>query len=357
MDFYLNQVLNAFSKMDAQLLGELLDPDQTYQDVPQAVFIRKMEELFREFREDGDEHLEVEPGNCCELNCNPDLIRTAYRFVGNNTLNYLDLRFIIEPTADLRDHCIRDIFECSFLRCHQPKEWYGSKVYLTIYDDEKLGYYLSPDEILHTEIALKAQKELKEGREVFDMEEVQHWLDLYQPTFEFILHSESEMPGRLLRWNAFFGFYQGLKSYLLFFEKWERSLVVESWRLNLDLPEEVLMEVILDGEKIIIENEHEYVHYILKAEEGYRVPYHLKPLVGGSADTFSDSWEWFKSRQEPLVKKYYALTDLEASKYLTGWEVMDPEGRLKSLTFHLDVREKAKNRGEEIPFGLWGSRK
>lgn len=352
MDFYLNQVLHAFATMDSSLLGELLDPDQTYQNVAQPVFVKKMEEVFREFREEGDEYIEVETGNCCELSCNPDLIRTAYRFVGNKTRNYLDFRFIIEPTADLKDHCIKDIFECNFLRCHQRRDWYGIQVSLWICDDEKPGFYLSPDEVIYTEIALKAEEEIPEGRDYFDLDEVQLWLDKYRSTFNFIVHTNSEKPGRILRWNSFFHFYEGFENYISFFQKWENSLVVEAWRKGLDLPEEVLIEVIMDGEKIIIEEGHEYVYYLLDEKDGYQIPYHLKPLTGKGADTFSDSWVWFRSRQESLVKKYYALTEWETSQYLESWEVVDPESRLKSLTFHWEVREKAKNRGEEIPFGL-----
>jgi hypothetical protein len=62
MDFYFNQVLQAFANMDTQLLGELLDPELTYQDVALPVFLSKLDILFGQFRKDGDDCLEVESG-------------------------------------------------------------------------------------------------------------------------------------------------------------------------------------------------------------------------------------------------------------------------------------------------------
>lgn len=353
MDFYFNQVLQAFSTMNAQLLGELLDPELTYQEVSLPVFVKKMDKIFEGFKREGDEFLEVESGNCCDLSCHPDLIRTAYRFVGNTTRNYLDFRFLIEPTEDLKDHVIKDIFECNAVRCHQPKDWYGIQVSLWIYDDEKPGFYFSPDEVIYTELALKAEGEIIDDRESFDMEEVALWMLKYSSVFDFISNNRAETPMRFLRWDSFYGIYRGFESYMTFFQKWEKSLVVETWKLGLDLPEEVLMEVIMEGEKLIIAEEHEYVYWLLDEENHFRIPFHLKSLVGNGADLFSDSWPWFRSQQEPLVKKYYALTEEETKTYLENWEVGEPASRLKALSFHIEVREKAKERGEEIPFGLW----
>jgi predicted ferric reductase len=72
--------------------------------------------------------------------------------------------------------------------------------------------------------------------------------------------------------------------------------------------------------------------------------------VGELADNFSLSWRWLKPRQEAMVKKYYALTETETDSYLE--EVDYLVGELRLLTFHLDIREKAKKRKAYIPFGL-----
>jgi hypothetical protein len=130
-------------------------------------------------------------------------------------------------------------------------------------------------------------------------------------------------------------------------------MLVEVWRQGLELPEEVLTEVILDAEQLIFKHGYECFFYYLTEEKGYRYFYGGMPLVGGNADLFSESWAWFKIQQEKLVQKNFALTEWEVEEFLESFTVLDPEARIKSLTFHLEIREKAKNRGEEIPFGLW----
>lgn len=59
MDFYLKQVLDAFSTMDAPLIGELLDPDQTLAEVSLPIFTQKLEEVFQDLRKFGNSFLEV----------------------------------------------------------------------------------------------------------------------------------------------------------------------------------------------------------------------------------------------------------------------------------------------------------
>lgn len=352
MDFYFNQVLQAFSRMDAKLLGELLDPDLIYFEVTLPVFEKKIEELFGFFRKDGDEFLEVESGNCCGMYCNPELIRTAYRFVGNHSRNYIDLRFITEPTDDGKDHLIKDIVSCGMLKCHQPKDWYGWQYDIYVQDDEKPGFYLSPDEIIHTELALRAEEEITQG-ELFDVNEVKVWIQKYQSTLDFIRLNKAIHSNRNMRWNSFFHLVEGLEEFISFLDKWEKTLLVEAWRARVDLPEEVWIEVVLDAEKILMDEGFDCFYYLLTEKNHYRYPYWEKFLAGGNADVFSESWAWYKPRQEKLVQKYYALTEWEAEEFLQSYAVVDPEGRNMTFTFHWEIRQKALSSGEEIPFGLW----
>ena len=115
--------------------------------------------------------------------CNPELIRTAYRLVGNHSRNYIDLRFITEPTEDRKDHVIKDIFECNFMWCHQPKDWYGMQYMIWFDDDEKPGFYLSPDEVIHTELALLAEEEIFSAEQL-DLDDILFWQKKYQATFD-----------------------------------------------------------------------------------------------------------------------------------------------------------------------------
>lgn len=336
--------------MDAPLIGELLDPEQTYAEVSLPIFTQKLEEIFKDLRKFGDTSLEVETGNCCGLSCCPELIRTAYRFVGNHTRHYIDFRFIIELTEDGKDHRIKDIFECFSFKGRETKDWYGTQVMLTIYNDEESGFYLSPDEVIHTEIALKADAEIFDFKNSIPLDEVEYWILKYRPTFLFIHENNVQQPDRFLRWNSFFHTYLDMEQYLSFFQKWEKTLAVEACKLDYEIHEDFLIDVIQEAERILVEEEKDYLLQELMAEEPYKLMYCSKPFVGEAADNFSASWHWLKPRQEAMVKKYYALTETETDSYLE--EFSYSVGELRLLTFHLDIREKAKKRKGYIPFGL-----
>jgi hypothetical protein len=177
MDHFLNSVLNAFSKMDAGLIGDLLDPQYTYQEVSFESFTKKLALIFEEFQAEGDTNLEV-------LDCNPDLIRTAYRFVGNNTRNYLDLRFILEPTEDLKDQIIKDIFQCNSFRCMEERDWFGSAKFLQFSDDAP-GSLTNIDYIINQEIAIEAFQKLFDETKSIILEMAKAWVMKFQPTYEY----------------------------------------------------------------------------------------------------------------------------------------------------------------------------
>lgn len=287
MDFYLKQVLDAFSAMDAPLIGELLDPDQTYAEVSLPIFTQKLDEIFRDLRKFGDTFLEVETGNCCELICCPELIRTAYRFVGNHTRNYIDFRFIVELTEDGKDLRIKDIFECFSFKGHETKDWYGTPVMLTIYNDEESGFYLSPDEVIHTEIALKADAEIFDFKNSIPLDEVEYWILKYRPTFLFIHENNVHQPDRFLRWNSFFHTYLELEQYLSFFQMWGKTLAVEVYKWDYEIQEGFLIDVIQEAERILVEEDKDYLLYELKEEGPCQLVYCSKPFVGELADNFS----------------------------------------------------------------------
>ncbi|MFN3999680.1 hypothetical protein [Algoriphagus sp.] len=353
MDFYLNQVLSAFSSMDAKELSELLNPESTFQDLPKNLFVRKVEETFKEFKKAGDAFLEVESGNCCNLTCNPTLIRTAYRFTGDKTRNYLDFRFIVELTDDGKDHSILDIFECYSLRCKERKDWYGEQIRLSIFEDEMPGYKGSPDEVIHTEIALRAESEFIEGKDKLNLDEAETWILKYMPTYEFFNENGQFEPYHFWSWNNFYWFFKGIQHSLGFFKNWEKSLVVEAIYLNLDLPdEETLIEIILNAEGILKENGEEYFVLALKEKNSFQIALYSLPFEGNLVDIFYRYWAWFAPRQETLVKKYFALNETETDEFLEDKDELTTAVNIRLLSFHLDIRKGAKDRGEDIPFGL-----
>ena len=352
MDFYLNQVLHAFSRMDSELLEELLDANQTYQDMLMPVFVSKLAWRFEYMKKRGDAFLIVEKGHCCNLDCNPDLNRTAYRFIGNHTRDHMDFRFALDVSDDGKTYLIKEIFECYYFNFGRNEEAYGDHLILQIYDDDKKSFYLSPDEQIHIQIALQAVEEMKPTGEYIHIDELITWTYKYRRTFDFIIESLNVDSFRLLSWDPFFELFEEYDGYLSLFEKWSQLPLVELSRSEEDLSEEELIQVLCDAEKVIDEDGHHYVYHVLKAEEGYRIHCDRSKLIGGNADIFSETFPWLLNMQKPLVKKYYALTESETIQFLDTTDVPDPLASVQMLSFHLEVRERARKQGEIIPFGL-----
>jgi hypothetical protein len=353
MNFYLNQVLKAFSEMNAKQIGELLDPQYTYQEVPLEVFVRKLEIIFVDFRKEGDEFLEVLTGNCCNLSCNPDKIRSAYKFVGNHTRNYLGFRFLLELTDGRDDYEITDIFHCHDIICYEPKDCYGEAFYMHIHMDEKHDYLSSPDQTVHTEIALRAVSELNNHKGPFTYEELEAWLLKFRSTFDFIEEGAVEIaPFESLKWRSFSYSYGNLLCISECLRRIKEKGYLEAEYRTQKLTEKVLIEDFQEIEKIIFDEQCEHFFYDLTAEQDYRVHFQEKLLEGDIFNQFSSFWAWFIPLQEKLVKKYYALNEAETDEFIEEGDYFDPELTLKLLSFHMDIRKRARERGEYIPVGL-----
>jgi len=353
MNFYLNQVLKAFCEMNAQRIGELLDPQYTYQEVPLQVFVRKLENIFTDFRIKGDEYLEVLSGNCCNLSCNPDKIRSAYRFVGNQTRNYLSFRFLLALTDDRNDYEITDIFHCHDIICHEPKDWYGEAFHLHIHLDEKQDYLSSPDQSVYTEIALRAMSELNNHKGPFNYEELQAWLLKFRSTFDFIEEGTVEVPPfESLKWRSFSYSYGSLLcNFQCISRIKEKGYLEAEYRIQ-EFSEKVLIEDFQEIEKIIFDEQCDHFFYDLTAERDYKLHFQEKLLEGDIFNQFSRFWAWFIPLQEKLVKKYYALNEAETDEFIEEGDYLDPDLTLRLLFFHMEIRSKAKARGEYIPVGF-----
>jgi hypothetical protein len=73
-----------------------------------------------------------------------------------------------------------------------------------IHLDEKQDYRSSPDQTVHTEIALRAMSELNSNKGPFTFEELEAWLLKFRSTFDFIEEGTVEVPPfESLKWRSF----------------------------------------------------------------------------------------------------------------------------------------------------------
>jgi len=96
-------VIHFFSKMDSEMISTLLDDSNTYQDFGKSLFIRKLGDLFFEFKSLGDSKLIHKSGRCFGCSCGV----SGYSFIGNKSKSYVDIVFV----TDDKDKII-DIYEC-----------------------------------------------------------------------------------------------------------------------------------------------------------------------------------------------------------------------------------------------------
>lgn len=95
-------IIDAIRAFDIETLNKTLE-NLKYQDFEKQKFLTKLENVFGEFRELGDTHLEIYDGKCNECNA----FDSGFSFIGNISKTYIDL--IIRCDRDK----VVDIFECS----------------------------------------------------------------------------------------------------------------------------------------------------------------------------------------------------------------------------------------------------
>lgn len=350
MDHYFNQVLDAFSEMNRSRLEELLEPSLTYQDVSFSAFLDGLERVFGRFRKAGDSGLEVQPGHCCSFTCNPDKIRTAYRFVGRNSRNYLDLRFILELTEDLKDHRVLDIFQCFSLKCQEPWDWYGEEVLLTFYFDEQFPEEISPEEKIHSQLALEAMRYLESLSHV-EVKEATAWVQTYASTYQTLstLAHDRDVLFSDYRWNHFLSYYRNLSAYLEVFQILQDSEAIHEiffWEL---LPDLELFEKIRFVERLL---EEKNAFFLLEYPECDQIKILNEETIcrgGEEFDQLDSFWRKFFEVQKSLLEQYHVFTPKEEYEYSErSYDLLD-YFRLRLLSFHLDYREKSQKEGKEIP--------
>ncbi|SFO18550.1 hypothetical protein SAMN04488519_104207 [Algoriphagus ornithinivorans] len=350
MDFYLNQVLTAFSKMDIDSLGELMDESRTYSDVPLESFLRSLNTSFKQFRDAGDEELELLPGYCHEMSCNPDQIRTGYRLLGKQSKSYLDLRFVLELTNDRKDHEIADIYSCSCFSCHHEEFGLGARVNLRIHADEHLRFLGKSDLQIYAHKANVELKLLKKEPNPLTYDWVEAWLILTQATFDYLAEATEELPYfEDYSWEEFLQTRAQLNKYWnVVRELYEEGLL--TWDFSKKINEEELIEKVIQAETIMDEYFCEFLFQNTNLDEDFFINWRGHSFREGYFDLFPIFWKGFIPIRAQLVQKYYALSEYETEDFLEDEYCFNQEETLESLYFHMNIRKEAKERGEEIPF-------
>lgn len=349
MKTYLQLILDCFAVMDIDGLRLYLKDEFEYQNTSKEVFLDKIEVLFEKLKKSGDSSLKVSAGTCKNSECNPDSIRSGYRFIGNHSKNFFDLRVI--TSGDGLDQAIDiiDIFDCDSFDTFENTGELGEKFSVLIYFDEEVRFYKSPEFLIYRRKALESFEELfTTPIKTVKLETVENWLSLNRLTADYILENDSDL--EILSWMRFSYEYGWLDSLLQTIQNLNQAdiqLVIENDA------EERLIEKILHIE-MILETGYNFCRVLQKEGRSYSLNYCKMLLIVGNEINKIGGFlvEIFQPLQKSLVEKYFALTEDEIDKILELEDLEETDLNLDLLSTHLNIREKAKMNGEWIPYYL-----
>jgi hypothetical protein len=203
---YLQSVLSAFAEMDIDKLQFYLKEEYNYQDTTKEIFLEKISGLFKDFREEGNSHLEIHPGLCgsdpkeCD-NCG----KRGYLFMGNASKNYIGMVF------EFKEDELTDIFDCSFFKTDSPVADLGSKASVYVHRDEDIKFNKTPEYWSKVNAAEKAYAELiTDPYRMLEIEELCYWLEKNQFVYQYI--GEYSVFDSPMRWTPFTELYYELEN-------------------------------------------------------------------------------------------------------------------------------------------------
>lgn len=165
-------LIKAISEMDSGALALILDDQVSYQETTKAIFLSRLNEIFKQFRET-DTNLIAYEGKCTSTECSINKV-AGVSFVGNNSGNYLNL--IIEQNEN---GSIKDIYNClDFCTNENAINEYDIQLRLTVYNDEKVDFKPTKHYTFLNNNSINAINELKRfNNKKISKEQIINWIE------------------------------------------------------------------------------------------------------------------------------------------------------------------------------------
>ena len=133
--------IHFFTRMDAEMIGDLLDASKLYQGFDKSIFVRKLGDLFVDLYEFGDTYLK--PHFIFDKEDSDMYVRV--NFEGNRTKLFLEVVFVLDE-----DGYVLDIFECDNPSEDDFNPEVGQRVFIDQFADGDYDLY-GEDEDLWTD--------------------------------------------------------------------------------------------------------------------------------------------------------------------------------------------------------------
>ncbi|WP_395625711.1 hypothetical protein [Daejeonella sp.] len=339
---YIQNILHYFSQLDWDRLYFYLKEEYAYQDTSKEIFLSKVKKIFQAHIQMGDTELILTKGQCKSKICD-NCGKSGYRFIGNNSRNYIDL--IFETSGD----DITDIYDCSDFSTKTDSGKLERNYHIFIEKDEAITFNKSPEYWAKVNSANMAYDELiSNPPKEIDYEGLSYWVEKYTFTNKTIGRFSVFNPK--MKWSHFSELYDDLYKFKSYIDLYGSRFNIENTNLEQITTEEDLINWVIGTETL-----YEQVPFginIEKENENYYALDKIIILVGDRLSHVSKFHLDHSSHREQLIKKYYSYTKQEEREIYSRENEADNHNEIWKLSFHLENRKKSKELGVEIPFFL-----
>jgi hypothetical protein len=339
---YLQTLLNSFETMDIEKLRFYLKDEYSYQDTTKEVFLNQIEKLFNSYKSAGDTQLLIHKGQCGSNECS-NCGKGGYRFVGNQSKNYLDLLFITEGDD------VTDIFDCSSFKPDIDTGVLNSSSSIYINRDDEISFNKDASYWLKVNSALAAYDEIiTTPQRTYTLEEVSYWLKKHWYTNEKI-GGHSIFEGTM-KWTPFAELYSTLNLLNNFIGEHGQQLINAVSEIKSINDEPALIEWLLKYGDIDnkVPFELKFGNWGWIASDWNKLTFY-EIVTDPAVKSLNEFITYCNDKHTAMLTKYSIYTPEEDSEIYNSPGYDKDENFLYSLKHHLTKRAEAREMGIEIP--------
>jgi len=344
---YIRLILDSFTSLDIIQLRHFLKEEHTYSETTKEIFLNEVEVIFEKHRNLGDTKLLLYPGVCDGKICD-NCGKKGYRFVGNNSKNYMDLIFDVEGDD------IIDIISCAQFKSETEIQGLGEPASIDIIFDDYVSFKKTTGYWAKVYAAKDAYDELITNLpRHLSFDDMKYWMekhaDLYNRLGGYKIFSLQR------RWTPFLRQYNVIKELVLFISE-NQDEIMKANLLMKDLKTEAeLIDWILKYEPVYEKGNLDLL--FMCVEDGDKIYFELPGIYSFHGKLFVEAMKFIESffnKNLELLEKYSIFSPGE-EKELYSEKFRDySTDNINSLRFHMEQRKSLEEMGISLPFYLKG---
>jgi len=339
---YLQNILTYFSSLNIDELRLHLKEEYSYQDTRKEIFLNKIEEIFIGHNKSGDTELQIYKGACADKHCDNCGLK-GYRFIGNNSKNYMDLLF------EVIGNDITDIIECAHFKPEVEIDGLGTKAFIYFDSDDRVSFHKTSEYLDKVISATNAYSELvTDPPKQLNFEELCNWLDKH---FELNARIGGyEMFGHTYKWTPFSRIYNELQEFKSYISRYLKEIIQANNLYEHSVSEQDLIDCLLKYEPIYKEASSDLQYFFIKEGENYIL--NNQDMILFIGEEFSQTFnfaDFIKTHYFELLSKYTTYTEHEISEMFNNSNSQAETSDILSLKFHLEKRKVLKELGIDAP--------